>query len=172
AISDEAEDSADLVDMLADLGAGQDTLESLRQRMNTMQREEPAGDDEEEREPVEPVSIVFFGGDERQAAYEQRLLEEFSRSHPGCSLGFEFNCWSSNWARRMDRFENEIEQSNAIIVMRFMRTELGRKLRKAANESGKRWIPCTGKGLDSMRRSVERAIAVARQQRQARRRRS
>jgi len=163
AITDEAEDSADLVDMLEELGAGRDALENLRLRINAMQREEPS-EKEREQEPPKPVSIVFFGGDERQAAYEQRLLEEFSQSHPGCSVEFEFNCWSSNWARRMDGFENKIEKSNAIIVMRLMRTELGRKLRKAANESGKRWIPCTGRGLDSMRRSIENAISVARRQ--------
>jgi len=39
-----------------------------------------------------------------------------------------------------------LPQYNALIIMRFIRTELGRRLRKLCGENGLMWFPCTGRG--------------------------
>jgi hypothetical protein len=50
---------------------------------------------------------------------------------------------------------------DALVLMHFVRTELGRALRRLASELGVPWIPCTGKGYDSMERALRAAIDLA-----------
>jgi hypothetical protein len=105
------------------------------------------------------VRITFVGGDERQAAYDeeiQRMLrEEFEDLvevqfiHPG---------WSSNWGRTMDDVAERCEASDAVVLMRFMRTLMGRTLRERLT---KPWISCSGHGRKSIHGAIVKAAQVA-----------
>jgi hypothetical protein len=109
-----------------------------------------------------PVTIYVVGGDERQEQYDAKLRDHFSSTHSGISPVFLHTGWGSNWNVFVDEFERRRATVDGVVVMRFIRTELGRTIRR-------KWsgplIGCWGHGFGSLCRVIE-AVAV-----QARRRR-
>jgi hypothetical protein len=114
----------------------------------------------------EPVRVLFVGGDERQARHqqgvEQHLRERFGAQvavtwiHPG---------WSSNWAAHADRAEATYDEVDAMVLMPFVRTNLGRRLRRSVGEHGLPWVACTGPGRDRIARSLSYAVEMVASQR-------
>jgi len=47
------------------------------------------------------------------------------------------------------------------VLMPFVRTELGRAVRRLCSEFGVPWVACTGKGYDSMERAIRTALQLA-----------
>jgi len=163
AITGRHADAGDLVERLDQLEADPDAVGELRCRLQVSIPPEPAPVQEDPVADV-PVSIFFIGGNETQAAYETAITKTLSRTHEGCSVHFENTCWSSNWGRELGKYGQLLNRVDAVVIMRFIRTELGRRMRKAAGEAGVPWIPCVGHGRDSMILSITRAIDVARVQ--------
>ena len=85
----------------------------------------------EKRRDVQ-VSICFIGGNETQRAYVGELQARIEKQYPQVLLEFEMPGWSSNWGRIMKRIESAIYRADAIVVMRFIRTEFGKKIRRLA----------------------------------------
>jgi hypothetical protein len=159
-------DAGDLVDMLRTLGAEPQALAELDRRLEAAFPPEDDGEGEVLDEGA-PVSVLFVGGNESQAAYRPGLLESIGRDCPGCEIRFEFSGWSSNWGRELERYRTVLEDVDIVVIMRFVRTQLGRHLRKAAGIAGIPWVACTGHGKDSIERTIRRAINVARQHRRS-----
>jgi hypothetical protein len=111
-----------------------------------------------------PVTVLFIGGNETQAAYRDRLVRSFAESHPNCHVKFEFPGWGSNWGRVVDTYKGRMFDADVVVLMRLMRTHLGRTLRKAVDDAGIPWVACPGHGRKSLRRSITNAIEVARRQ--------
>ena len=163
-ISENDPDAPELVNTIAALGEPEESLADLRCRLaaaglSTTNGTEDAG---AVGENSTPAHILFIGGNETQASYQERVLRSLSGSHPNCSVEFEFPGWSSNWGPLADTYKRKMKQADAVVLMRFMRTNLGRTLRKATDDAGIPWVACTGHGLDSLLRSIIRAIEVAR----------
>lgn len=112
------------------------------------------------------ISIIFIGGDERQRRYVSILSEQFKKEDPCINVSYHFTDWSSNWPKTVGKISNELREADAMVLMRFMRTGLGRRLRPLADKHGTFWTPCTGSGRDSMKRSILEAARIVRQQRQ------
>jgi tetratricopeptide (TPR) repeat protein len=106
-------------------------------------------------------SIYFVGGNEVQERYEEWLRAEAIRRWPQVTLTFEFTGWSSNWGRSLDLIERRIAESDAVVLMRFVRTMLGRAVRASCSEHGVPWIPCTGHGRESLLGAIEQAVLLA-----------
>ena len=111
------------------------------------------------------ISIVFVGGNEIQKRYVATLSEQLADEDPYVSVSYHFTDWSSNWSKTVGKISNELENADAMVLMRFMRTGLGRRLRPMAKKHGKFWTPCTGHGRDSMKRSILEAASIVRMQR-------
>jgi len=103
--------------------------------------------------------VYFVGGNEVQARYEPWLRDEAARRWPDVSLDFDFTGWSSNWGRELPRIETCIADAGAVVVMRYIRTMLGRAVRETCGRHGKSWVACTGHGRESMMGAIERAVA-------------
>ena len=111
--------------------------------------------------PGRPSGRVYFvGGNEVQARYEPWLREEAARRWPGVLLEFDFAGWSSNWGRVLPTIDGHIREAGAVVVMRFIRTMLGRAVREGCGRHGRPWIPCTGHGRDSLLGAIGRAVAL------------
>ena len=118
-----------------------------------------------ERAPVLPTlrrrgRVFVIGGNEVQARYEAWLRADVVAREPGVVLDFDFAGWSSNWGRNLGSIERRIAEADAIVVMRFIRTLLGRTVRELSGRHGKPWIACTGHGRDSVAGAIERAIGL------------
>ena len=111
------------------------------------------------------VRIYFIGGNEIQQRWDDEIRRRLQREAPGVSVDFLHTGWDSNWGAHVDEISRRIDGYAAVVLMKFVRTILGEKVRKLASERQKPWIPCTGHGLSSVQRSIVAAAAVARARR-------
>ncbi|MBL9085895.1 MAG: hypothetical protein JNM10_02025 [Planctomycetia bacterium] len=106
--------------------------------------------------------ILFVGGNETQARYDDAVRRDLAERLPHVSVDFQHTGWSSNWGRQMAALAQRIGEADAVVIMRFVRTLLGAHLRRTCSEKGKRWVACTGHGRDSLVRSIEEAVRTRR----------
>jgi hypothetical protein len=164
AISDDDEMAGDFVEMLRNLGAQPDDLRVLEARLAAR----PSDNDESACAPVvsrsalaQRLRIMFVGGNEMQQRYRDRLIESFAKTHPHVELDFEFPGWGANWGPLLARIEGRVRQADALIIMRFVRTLMGRALRRLASECEIPWVACTGRGHRSIERAIGNALRAA-----------
>ena len=156
----------DLLELLARHDPESDNLKQLTQRMNTESRQDQDDLILEDREIVDTntdtISVVFVGGNETQKRYVSTLSKQIQNETPYIHVSYHFTDWNSNWKDVVTKISNELIKADAMVLMKFMRTGLGRRLRPLADEYGRFWTPCTGCGRDSMKRSILEAARVAR----------
>jgi hypothetical protein len=146
-------DHEDLLDLLDRLGSSEDELLSLRRLIRQ---------DETSPEPTplpRQVRVIFAGGNEIQERY-QGPIEDALTERYGSALSLQWFSpgWDMNWMKDAERIEAAMPNADAIVILTYMRTNLGRRLRKAANVHDLVWRSCTGQGRASMERSIESAI--------------
>jgi tetratricopeptide (TPR) repeat protein len=112
------------------------------------------GDAWTEGEELPPVRVLFIGGDERQRDATVRVRRELKELHPKLHVDFVHPGWGSNWGAELDGIVERLPGYHAVVIMRFIRTEFGKKLRKALDVP---WTHCAGAGRATIRRSVIRA---------------
>lgn len=144
----------DLLEVLEMLGADEQELERLRRRLGPVVTID-TGD------ILAPIKVIFAGGNEVQQRYRTSLDTQISETW-GVSVGVKwvFPGWSSNWLPSAREIEGEYPTSDALIVSYFMRTNLGRRIRRTSGESRLPWIACAGHGRDAMFRAVQVAVDV------------
>jgi hypothetical protein len=113
--------------------------------------------------PPKPIAgdrpkIALVGGNEIQGQYETRLLEWFTKQWPGGRLKIWRPGWGANWASEISDLDRNLANYHAVVILTFVRTNLGRHLRRRVNDEGLQWFSCTGHGYESLRRSVEHAV--------------
>lgn len=124
------------------------------------------GREEAKRAPVKhrvvrkPVRILFVGGNEVQAAAEGQVLARLGETAPHVRVKFVRSGWTSNWNKYVDEVAREIEVHEAVVLITMVRTILGEKVRRLASDHDKPWIPCTGRGIDSVCRALVKAAEV------------
>ncbi|GIU85365.1 MAG: hypothetical protein KatS3mg008_2140 [Acidimicrobiales bacterium] len=148
----------DLLGLWGQYGASVAAIDELRSRI--------LGDGEEAEHPVvtvtdSPMTILFVGGNETQKQYREAIEAELELRY-GSMVRVEwfFTGWSPNWGEHAERIERRFTEAAAMVIMQFVRTNLGRRLRRRAGEAGLPWIACTGHGRDAILRSVEQAVVV------------
>jgi len=71
---------------------------------------------------------------------------------------FEHTGWSPNWGRRLDQLRRVADAADVVVLMRMMRTMLGRRLRDGLEVP---WVSCTGTGRGAMLASIRAAARLA-----------
>ncbi len=111
------------------------------------------------------LRVLFVGGNETQARHERELraaLEQRDEASGGrVVLEFRTPGFNSNWDKTLEAVRGYRGRVDALVLMPFVRTQLGRALRRLASEFDIPWVPCTGKGYDSMERALRLAILLA-----------
>lgn len=148
-------DPVDLLGHLEDLGASAEQLRSLRDRL-------PAGEPGAVTGiPDRGVTVVFVGGNETQAAYRPAVDAHVADRYGGrVRVRWHLTGWTANWGEQAARIEADLVSADVLVVMTFVRTMLGRRLRRSAGERGVPWRACTGHGRDSIMRAIDRAVAA------------
>jgi hypothetical protein len=101
------------------------------------------------------VRVVFVGGNETQERYDEYVRETIAVDWPNVEIEFFHTGWSANWGRDLSNIVKAANSSDAVVIMRFVRTMMGRRLR---SQITKPWFPCTGHGRASVLGTIERAI--------------
>lgn len=110
-----------------------------------------------------PVRVLFVGGDESQARYHAGIEAAVTARYRGTvTVEWWAPGWSSNWAPVADAVERRYPGAGALVLMTFVRTNFGRRMRATSGGAGVPWVSCTGHGRTAMDRAIDRAVAVAR----------
>jgi hypothetical protein len=111
------------------------------------------------------LRVLFLGGNETQERHEQDLRRALARrdetSGAEVALTFMYPSFNSNWDKALESVRGMRGRLDALVLMPFVRTELGRAVRRMCSEFGVPWVACTGKGYDSMERALRTALELA-----------
>jgi hypothetical protein len=105
------------------------------------------------------VRITVVGGDERQAKYDKDLKTEISEWDKHVDVRFyHTKLVQQSWGS-VERHETATGcKSDAVAILRLIRTNLGRNLRKYCPV----WIGCSGDSRSSIRNAIRRAVYFCR----------
>jgi hypothetical protein len=101
--------------------------------------------------------VLYIGGDEVEAACGPRLLAGLQADYPSLQVELYHPGWTSNWHQHLSRLRPLIDSSDVVVISKYVRTQFGRHLRAYCGNS-RPWWPCTGRGTDSLRRSILQAV--------------
>lgn len=160
----EGVDAADLLELLGQLGAGVDEVQALRRLLpSDVGANADADIASIDGVPDRPILVLFVGGNETQARAWPGIQGAVTADYGGVVTVKWFETgWGSNWGDAAKEIESLFSQADVLVVMTFVRTMLGRRLRRTAGESGIPWVACTGHGRASIERAIARAVALAR----------
>lgn len=120
---------------------------------------------EEPWEPLVPdrrVSVIFAGGDERQARNDTFIDQDVAdRYGELVTVEWVHIDWSARWSRDAERICGRIKRgADVVILMPLVRTGMGQYLRRESGKLGVPWVPCTGRGRTSVNASIDDAVQV------------
>lgn len=116
-------------------------------------------DGEGDTGPRPEVKVLIVGGNEVQARAEGQVRKRLQRTHPHVRVEFIHTGWGSNWQKPLEEFVRKLPVFDAVVIMRFMRTELGKRIRKAC--SSHPWRSCWGGGPTAQVQAAIRAAEAA-----------
>ncbi len=65
----------------------------------------------------EEVKVLFIGGNEILARYDDRIQDTIRKDWPGAKVVFEHTGWSSNWGHEVNRLKRLAKESDAVVLM-------------------------------------------------------
>jgi tetratricopeptide (TPR) repeat protein len=152
----------DLLDLITHLGAADEVVDGLRRRL-------PPADAGAPQPTTGPVRLLWVGGDERQARYQSALDRQIEERWGGTvTVRWWFPGWSANWGHVADEVERELARADALLLSYFVRTNLGRRLRRSSGDAEVVWVPASGHGHAALLRAVEEGVSVVERLRCAR----
>ena len=113
------------------------------------------------------VRVLVVGGNETQAKGQGQVRSMLSDRDPQVTVDFLRTGWGSNWNQYLDEFEARIANFDAVVVMRFIRTMLGRQVRSTCRKRSLPWRLCGSGGRGGQVEAVLAVAGVAREMRRA-----
>lgn len=145
-----------VVEQLREYQVGSVDCDRLDQLLDQVNSDQPGASQANGAASVQPVKVLYIGGNETQQQYEGPIRQAFARSMPNLTLSFLFPGWTSNWHTWVDDVKRRLPHVHAVVLSSMVRTQFGRHVRALCTEA-KPWFPCTGRGRQSLIRSIERA---------------
>ena len=105
-----------------------------------------------------PVAVLVVGGNETQAKIAGRVKSKVATSDPQVTVDFLHTGWTSSWNQYVDETERRLASSDGVVVMRYIRTMLGRRVRAMCRARDVPWRFCWSGGQGGL---VESVLAVA-----------
>ncbi len=134
--------------------------EDMESRLTAWKREfgEPDEPLPPPRRADQPWRILIVGGDERQHALEERVRALLEAEGTPIRIHHIPTGWGGNWSKTLEESVAAAERHDALVLIRFMRTEFGRSLRSAITCP---WVACSGVGVAQVARTVKQAAMFA-----------
>lgn len=150
-------DPADLFDVLVELGLAPAELDDLARLLPS-----PPDGEEPAARLDEPLHVLFVGGNETQDRYRDAVEASVAERYGGMvRITWFLSGWRSNWHTDAARVEAAYGQADVVVLMTFVRTHLGQRVRRSSGEAGLPWVACTGHGREAIERAIDRAVALA-----------
>lgn len=152
-------DAYGILEKIKQFGIDQSIYKDMQDRYDalvssTAQVEADPGQDERPE-----VKVLIVGGNEVQARAEEQVRKKLHRTHPHVRVEFIHTGWGSNWQKPLEEFNRKLPVFDAVVIMRFMRTELGKRIRRACVNHP--WRSCWGPGQMAQVEAAIRASEAA-----------
>ena len=143
-------------------GLDEDAYVDLKRRYD---QSKPAQHPERRDPGAAAIRVLVVGGNETQARSKSQVEAKLSARDPQVSVEFLHTGWGSNWNQYLDEIASRLENCDAVVVMRYIRTLLGRHVRAMCRESGVPWRGCGSGGQGGQVEAVLTVAGVAREMR-------
>lgn len=154
------DDAAGVLDRIRGYGIDPSSYSNLTDRYNALAAQESEAVASVDGRSPRPIRVLVVGGGEQQARAEDMVREKLRDTDPHVRVTFIQTGWSENWRRKFSEIEGAMADHDALVIMRFMRTHLGRRIRE--KWTGGPWRSCWGGGHGAIVAAVTRAAAVVR----------
>ena len=131
------------------LGLETDVTDPLEKRLDAAQAADMSST-EHVTADAKPVKVLFVGGDESYAKFDDAFRDTLRAQDPAIDVEFIRSRWTSNWDVYLEEFKRKVTGVDGVVVTRYIRTEFGKSIRKAI-PAGMPWQGCwkpsTGQGV-------------------------
>ena len=153
------DDAVGILDRIRGYGIEASFFSDMTDRYNALSSRFARAEETEGPVVRRRVRVLVVGGAERQAKAEDTVRILLGEHHPHIQAHLIQTGWSGNWNRTFAEIEREMERHDALVIVRFMRTNLGRQIRR--QWSGV-WRSCWSGGPGAIVEAVARAAAAVR----------
>jgi len=115
----------------------------------------------EELDPDAPIVIVYVGGDEQQVRIQKSVNDHVQGRYGGLvKVEWVHIDWGANWPKDADRVDAFLNSgADAVVLLQWLRTNMGKRVRKSCGEHDVPRVSCTG-GRTSSMRAIDEAVQV------------
>ena len=154
------DDAAGVLERIRRYGIDSSYYQHLQNRYTALTSTIGSEEPEEPSDNVQaPVKVLVVGGNEVQARHEKRIRSSLARSHPHIDVTFLRTGWGSNWQKPLEEVQRRLPIHDAVVIMRFMRTGLGKRIREECGPVP--WRFCWSGGPNAQVKTIIRAARVA-----------
>lgn len=160
------EEAAGILETIRGYGLPQDWCHDLQLRYDAVCAEQqPLAPRHDARSVApKPVVVLVVGGNEIQARDAERVEQKVKQDDAAISLDFVHSGWTSNWNKHFESVKRKLDGGcDALVILRFIRTQLGRKVRAECGQREIQWRSSWSGGQGGIIRAVHRAAEAARQ---------
>jgi hypothetical protein len=111
-----------------------------------------------EPEPARRWRFLVVGGNEKQARYDQAIQAHFAEKGAGVDVEFCHPTREDKGRTLLDYLVARAAHCDGVVLIRFLRTHLGRGLRRRLNRSHTPYFGCAGHGREAIIRAIEAAV--------------
>jgi tetratricopeptide (TPR) repeat protein len=153
ATDDDLLDAEGVLDRIEAYGILREVHDDMSRRMAALREHASLSGRAESAVPGgrDTLRVLVVGGSEPQARVEEPVRLALAESHPHIEVTFIRTGWSGNWSKAADDIQRAIPDHDALVVMRFIRTGLGRSARRNCPIP---WRFCWGAGRALMVSSI------------------
>lgn len=155
-------DAGGVLQKIKELGLPAEHYEHMERRLAELTVPSDGEGEDRPGDEARVVSVLVVGGDERQAKWQDRVQTSVKRADASVTVHFVRSGWSANWKKQIEQVQGLLQKCDAVVVMRFMRTHFGKKVREECGAAGVLWRFCWGSGVAAQVRAVEEAARAAR----------
>ena len=140
-----------VLDRIRTYRLGSDYLDEMEGRVEALADQamvqEPDSPEGAAKAVAPRARVLFVGGDERQSKKNRAVADKVRQRTPHVEVTFIHPGWSGNWSQDLDRVRAKLPTHDALVLTRFMRTQLGRRIRKHCDRP---WRFCWSAGESGM----------------------
>ena len=109
------------------------------------------------------VRVLFVGGNEGQAKADETIRRKVAKRDEQIEITFVRSGWDSNWNVYAKHVERRLPTHHTVVIMRYIRTNLGKHIRKKCGERNIPWRFCWSPGHGGAVETVLKAASAVRE---------
>ena len=155
------DDAKGMLCVIEQYGLGPIYCEKLQKRYEAVAGS--MGDDESEVSESRVARVLFVGGDDRQAKAREAICRKANQRDGPIEIEFVHSGLDSNWGKYANDVKRLLPKHDAVVIMRYIRTNLSAYIRKECRDRNIPWRFCWSAGRGAAIEAVLKAARAGRE---------